>query len=92
MSESLPSFRQRFLGRVCAFDYFLYILFVFQLVLLLLNTVSYLTVNLPPSTLSIVYLNFLLLGVLFVITGGTIYMCGTYQGDEKLITLPDRGE
>ena len=88
MSRSLPPFRQRFLGRICAFKFLLYLLLSFQIVLLLLNSTAHFTAPLPPETQTIVYLNFILLIPLMTVTLVILYVCGRFQADEKL--LPSR--
>lgn len=86
MSERVfPPFRQRFLGRICQFKFLFYLLMVFQILLLTLTAVSYLTVQLPPETEAIVYLNFLLLGILMIGTVTLIVVCNRYQSQDKLI-------
>ena len=88
---SLPPFKERFLGQICAFSYLLYLAFIFQIMLLLLNLLSFFTVELPPETLAIVHLNFLLLGITLSMTIVLIYACNRHQSGKKLLgPIPSR--
>lgn len=79
MNGKLDSFRDRLLGIICQYDFMLYIMLIFEIMLLLLGLFSYLFADLNQETQTILMLDFALLGIIF---GGTvllIYLCGKYS-------------
>lgn len=79
MSNQLSTFHDRLMGRVCQYDFALYIAFIFEIVLLLLAGLSYLFANLNRETEQILLLDFALLGVAFALTTALIYLCRRFQ-------------
>jgi len=69
------SFHERVLMLVCQYAFLLYLAFVFEIVLLVFATLSYLYADLNKATRSILMLDFAVLGVAVLVTTGLIRLC-----------------
>ncbi len=92
MAGELPPFRQRLLEKICQFEYVLFIVLSFQIVLLLLTLLSlFFAQDLDPDTQMIINLNAILLGSLLIATVILIRVCSRFEKGEKIL-LPSRRE
>jgi hypothetical protein len=75
MSDPAPRFRTRFLNIVCRYDFVFYLLFVFEVLLLLLSVLSLAFADLDAETRAVLVLDFVLLGPTLALTVGAIAVC-----------------
>lgn len=69
------SFRQRVLGNVCQYDFLLYWVFVFEVVLGLFALTSYAFADLDRGTELILLIDLVLLGLVISGTVGILLLC-----------------
>ena len=78
-TQIMPPFRQRVLGKICSYDWALYMALILLLMLTVLAVLSYMFAPLDPETHAILMINFVLLFVVGGITISLIYICGRYH-------------
>jgi len=76
VADASYSFPRRVLIRICEYDFFLYLAFVLEVILLLFALLSFLFANLDAETWTILMIDFALLGVTLGTTIGLINLCG----------------
>lgn len=75
LEKTEEGFVDRLMYKVCAQSYLLVIAFAFEMMLLVLALMSALFGNLNTATETILLLDFLLLGIAIVPTGGLLWYC-----------------
>lgn len=75
VEEASYSYRERFLLKICQYQFVLYMALVLEMMVLSLAVMSLLFGRLDEATQLILLFDFIILGVLIVPTVGGIYVC-----------------
>ena len=75
MEDLSSSFTDRLIGNICSWDYLLYIAFIFEIVLLLFALLALFLGDLDTETQTILYIDFVLLGIVLAATIYLISLC-----------------
>lgn len=78
MEEPSSSFRDRLVGNICSWDYLLYVAFIFEVVLLLFALLAFFLGDLDTETQTILYIDFILLGIVLAATIYLISLCNRH--------------
>ena len=78
MEELSSSFKDRLIGNICSWDYLLYIAFILEIVLLLFALLAFFLGDLDTETQTILYIDFVLLGIVLAATIYLISLCNRH--------------
>lgn len=75
LEEASYSFSERFLLLVCQYQIFLYVALVLESMLLSLAVLSWLFADLSEASATVLFIDFVLLGVCMALTVGGLVVC-----------------
>lgn len=75
LEDASYSFSERFLMLVCQYQVFLYMALVLESILLLLAMLSFLAADLDQASATVLFIDFVLLGVVMALTVAGLVAC-----------------